>query len=130
LSRTRTHGTAETFATTSSKVGLLPTAAVGGVRTSRLIMASLQGSPGAAAGAAVTAGSAAVSTAAGGTGVATESTEGTTRSSAGWRTEDRADGVAALAVSPSPPVTRAKISHPTPPRTASSRTSTTMRRRQ
>src|SRR4051794_35889833 len=79
LSRARTHGTAEVFCTTSSKVGLLPGAAVAGADTVTASMSSVQGPPGAGPAGAVVAAAADC----GGGGVALPGTDGATRARAG-----------------------------------------------
>src|SRR4051794_41288497 len=83
LSSARTQGTAETLATSRSKVGLLPTAALPGVRTSRPIMSSVHGPPATGPGAAGAAAAAAVGGAGGGGGVAAGVGDGPPRPSAG-----------------------------------------------
>src|SRR3954468_12660359 len=128
LSRARTHGTAEVFCTTSSKVGLLPGAAVAGADTVTASMSSVQGPPGAGPAGAVVVAAADC----GGGGVAMPDTDGTTRSRAGTLAGVREEPVeaAADALAPSPRARSVNPSQPTPPRTASNTARTSSRPRQ
>jgi hypothetical protein len=114
--------------TTSSNVGLLPTATWAGARTPRPIMSSVQGDPG--RGPAGVGGAGGSTGVVGGVGVRTAASEGTTRSSCGTSVrvlcvvEPEAELPAAR------PVQRVQPSHPAPASRAIRTSSTTRRRRQ
>jgi hypothetical protein len=132
LSSTRTQATGETFVTTRSNVGLLPTGALSvSGRTATLTMSSLHGPPatGPGDGSSVADGAAAVVGA--GVGTTTAASDGSTCSRAGVGAADAL--VAAPATGPGScacPVATVTPSQLAPPSTPSVPASTSNRRRQ
>ena len=99
LSRARRHGTGDVLVTTSSNVGLLPTATDAGARTARPIMSSVHGDPGRGPAGVDGEDASAAMVVVGGVGVRTLARDGTTCSSSG--TSVRVRSVVAAAVDPS-----------------------------